>query len=166
MTPQRNFACADAVRVTSSGYERRVHGQGDEQDESEGNEEQGHPDGCLLPSDGFFEWKAGTTPKSVKTPTFFRRPDDGVFAFAGLRGKDGTCLLLTTTPNAVVAPVHNRMPVMLDPTDYAAWQDKETDPDALTALLRPYPDDELVARRVSTRVNRPANDDPSLVDAV
>ena len=121
---------------------------------------------CLLPADGFYEWKAGPTTKSPKTPIFFRRRDDAVFAFAGLRGRDGTCLHLTTTPNSVVAPVHNRMPVMLHPADFARWLDEEADPDDLTSLLRPYPDDELVARQVSTRVNRPAIDDPSLLDEV
>jgi putative SOS response-associated peptidase YedK len=116
---------------------------------------------CLLPGDGFFEWKADTKPKQ---PTFFHRGDDAVWAFAGLSGRDDTCLLCTTTPNVIVAPIHNRMPVILHPKDFGTWLDPDADPDELQSLLRPYPDDELVGTAVSTRVNSPKCDDASLID--
>jgi putative SOS response-associated peptidase YedK len=102
---------------------------------------------CLLPADGFYEWRPGPP----KAPFFFRRPDDELFAFAGLSGRDGTCLLLTTSPNSVVAPVHGRMPVLLHPGDYGRWLDPDAATDELQGLLRPYPDNELIGSTVGTK---------------
>jgi putative SOS response-associated peptidase YedK len=116
---------------------------------------------CLLPADGFYEWKAGRP----KVPYFFHRPDDAVFAFAGLAGRE-TCLLLTTTPNDVVKIAHDRMPVILHEADYEQWLDPATDAEQLQSLLRPYPGSEITGHPVGARVGSPANDDASLVEPV
>jgi putative SOS response-associated peptidase YedK len=120
---------------------------------------------CLLPADGFYEWKAGTP----KQPFFFHRPDDAVFAFAGLWSTwegQPTCLHLTTKLNAIVGAVHDRMPVMLHEADYAKWLDPSATPERLEGLLKPYPEAQLVSHAVSTRVNTPKIENPSLIEPV
>lgn len=127
---------------------------------------------CLIPASGFYEWRReGRT----KQPFYIRRKDGGLFAFAGLcdvwRGREGdsarSCCIVTTTPNQLMAPIHDRMPCILMPGDEAAWLDVlgVIGAEAL-ALIRPYPDEDLEANPVSTRVNSPANDGPDLVAAV
>ena len=75
-----------------------------------------------------------------------------------------SCTLLTCGPNELVEPVHDRMPVILPPSDHDLWLDpKVDDPDVLQPLLRPFPAGEMTVRRVSERVNSPRNDDPSCV---
>lgn len=69
-----------------------------------------------------------------------------------------TCTILTTTPNVLMEPIHNRMPVILDPADYAMWLDPATALDQLNHLLRPFAPEMLAAYPVSTAVNRPQND--------
>lgn len=127
---------------------------------------------CLLPADGFYEWKKEGTKKQ---PVLFRMRDEGPFAFAGLwdrwEGPDGqiiqSCTLLTTEPNALVAPVHDRMPVILPPEAYALWLDPtETDPARVQPLLRPYPAEAMTATLVGPRVNSPREDDPALIAPV
>lgn len=117
---------------------------------------------CLLPADGFFEPKG---PKGMKhRPQFyFQRPDRGIFAFAGLwshRDNSNTCTLLTITPNAVVGPIHNRMPVILSPANYAKWLDPTTAPEELQAMLQPDPDGDLVVEPES----RPVSGEQGLFD--
>lgn len=122
---------------------------------------------CLIPADGFYEWLAAG---KERLPWLIRRRDRALFAFAGLwsfwRDPAGapvpSCTIVTTTANAVLAPLHDRMPVILDPADHEAWLAAE--PEAALALLRPAPDDLLDAIRVGTRVNAVRNDDPSLLD--
>ena len=125
---------------------------------------------CLVPADGFYEWRK--LDAKTKQPMFVHRRDDGVFAFAGLweRWKPDpeaepvdTCTIITTTPNELMAPIHDRMPVILDPADYARWLDRETPAADVAGLLRPCPPDEMEARPVSTRVNSPRNDDEECV---
>ena len=125
---------------------------------------------CLIPADGFFEWKGD---KPNKQPLFIHRPDDGVFAFAGLweRWKSGdsaqaldTCTIITTEPNDLMRPIHNRMPVILQREDYALWLDRNTPKKQLSKLLRSY-DGRLDAYPVSTLINKVANDGPELVEA-
>ena len=93
---------------------------------------------CLIPADGFYEWQtAGTGSRRVKQPHLIRTADEGLFAFAGLfewwSSPDGselpTCTVLTTTPNELMAPLHDRMPVILEPEDYDRWLDMSTDND-------------------------------------
>jgi putative SOS response-associated peptidase YedK len=132
--------------------------------------------------------------KGKKQPYFIHRPDDGPFAFAGLwerwqskvpaanhepspnpslhgRGDDEeapltieSCTIVTTEANAALRELHERMPVVLAPCDYAMWLDpKVEDPAALAHLLAPCADEELIAEPVGTHVNKVANDDPRCV---
>ena len=127
---------------------------------------------CLVPADGFYEWQK--TGKS-KQPFCFTLSDESVFAFAGIwdrwRNPAGswveTFSILTTTPNAVTADVHDRMPVILRPDDYDLWLDPGfQNIDGVTTLLKPV-DAKLMKRYpVSTRVNAVANDDPQCAEAI
>jgi putative SOS response-associated peptidase YedK len=72
-----------------------------------------------------------------------------------------TFTILTTPPNEIVAPLHDRMPLILSPVDYDRWLDKECDP---AQLIRPFSTDEMVTWPVSTRVNKPENDDAAILD--
>lgn len=76
-----------------------------------------------------------------------------------------TFTIITTTPNELLAPIHNRMPVILAPEDFDAWLEPKESPIA-QVLLRPYPADRLDAKPISTRVNNPKNDDPSIIEPV
>ncbi|MBI4916358.1 MAG: SOS response-associated peptidase [Acidobacteria bacterium] len=124
---------------------------------------------CLVLADGFYEWqKLGTR----KQPHHIRMRDGRPFAFAGLWERwtppDGdpveSCTIITTVPNEVVAPIHDRMPVILAPADLDRWLDPGTrDPATVAALLRPYPGRDMTAYPVSLRVNSPGADDPSCV---
>jgi putative SOS response-associated peptidase YedK len=124
---------------------------------------------CLLPADGFYEWKKEGTKKQ---PVLFRMRDEGPFAFAGLwdrwEGPDGqiiqSCTLLTTEPNALVETVHDRMPVILPPEAYDLWLDPSVhEPSRVQPLLRPYPAEAMTATLVSPRVNSPREDAPDLI---
>jgi len=125
---------------------------------------------CLIIADGFYEWrKVG----KGKIPYFFRLREDRPFAFAGLREswQDSnnhsieSCTIITTSPNKTVQPIHNRMPVILDPKDYDLWIDPAvTQPELLLSVLCPCPSDELEAFPVSSIVNKPANDNPRCVE--
>ncbi len=117
---------------------------------------------CLIPADGFYEWKADPS-GGGKQPWFFHFKDDRIFAFAGLweRWKPGegaepvdTCTIITTTPNAVVKPIHDRMPVILARENYDQWLDRDVPSSEVVNCLRPHPADEMEAYRVSKRVNR------------
>jgi putative SOS response-associated peptidase YedK len=120
---------------------------------------------CIVPADGFYEWqKIGKT----KQPFCFEVNDGELFAFAGLweRWKDAdgkaleTCSILTTTPNVVTSAVHDRMPVILDPSNYDVWLDPGfSDTAAVSELLRPYDARLMRSYPVSARVNHVANDD-------
>lgn len=125
---------------------------------------------CIVPADFFYEWR--TIDGGTKQPTFVRVPDDRVFGLAGggTGGGSGTgttpldtCAVVTTTPNGFMAAIHDRMPVILRPDDYAAWPDRGTDPREAARLLRPYPDDGLEAVPVGRLVNSPRNDVPECV---
>jgi putative SOS response-associated peptidase YedK len=127
---------------------------------------------CLLPSDGFYEWKKVG---KQKMPVHIRRVDEAPFAFAGLwefwQPADGepvsTCTILTTTANEVVAPYHERMPVILPPEHFDAWL-KPGDADAagLLPLLVPAPAADWVAAPANPIVNSPKYDGPDCLQAV
>lgn len=121
---------------------------------------------CLILADGFFEWQVQPGTKS-KTPYFIHMKDRQPFAFAGLwdewQGPDGsqvrTCTIITTSPNNLMMPLHNRMPVIIHQDAYAQWLEKSPQtPENLQPLIKPYPSDEMTAHPVSTLVNNPAND--------
>ncbi len=124
---------------------------------------------CLIPADGFYEWqKLG----NKKQPMYIHARDGKLFALAGLwetwHSADGSliesCTILTTTPNELMAPIHARMPVIIEPEDYGVWLDPGFHPDdaqhtLLRHLLRPYPAEKMDAHPVTTHVNNPRNDD-------
>jgi putative SOS response-associated peptidase YedK len=109
---------------------------------------------CLLPASGFYEWQTSTHTRA-KTPYLFTLADDEHFAFAGIwevwrtrsSGQEfRTCAIITTTPNELVARVHNRMPVILHPEDEAEWLNPNPeDVGRLAAFLQPYPADAMHA---------------------
>ncbi|AHF90801.1 hypothetical protein OPIT5_11880 [Opitutaceae bacterium TAV5] len=122
---------------------------------------------CVVPASGFYEWeRCGRD----RLPWLFRRRDEAPVFFAALhetwRAPDGavhqTCALVTTAANAVMAPVHHRMPVMLDGDDaLRRWLDPRiAEPVQLAPLLVPWPDELTAALRVSTRVNSVRFDGP------
>jgi putative SOS response-associated peptidase YedK len=123
---------------------------------------------CLIFADGFYEWQPLPGQKA-KQPYFIRLKSGRPFAFAGLwelwNSPDGgqlpSCTIITTTPNELMAGLHNRMPVILRPDDYAQWLDPAPLPTrSLLPLLQPYPAEEMTAHPVSPLVNNPANDRP------
>lgn len=124
---------------------------------------------CLVFASGFFEWQQAG---GKKIPYFVRLKSGRPFAFAGLwedwHSADGSSVLsaaiVTTEPNELLAPLHDRMPVILAPESLALWLDPAPQPPArLQSLLRPYPPDEMEAYAVSPRVNRPENDTPQVL---
>lgn len=124
---------------------------------------------CLIPADGFYEWKKSAG-KGPSTPYFFYAADHKPFAFAGLweiwHAPDGgelhTCTILTTAANSLVAPVHDRMPVILSGSAFSEWLSPAS-PKILLDLLKPYPADRMNAHAVSSMVNSPFQDRPELV---
>jgi putative SOS response-associated peptidase YedK len=127
---------------------------------------------CLIPADGFFEWQKQA---GRKQPFYIRLKDGRPFAFAGLWDRwlspDGeeveTCTVLTTEANEVVRPLHERMPVIVKPDDFARWLDTQSQvPERVQPLLRSYPAGEMTAYPVSPVVNNPRNDSPKCVEAI
>ena len=118
---------------------------------------------CLVVSDGFFEWRREG---GRKQPYFIRMKDERPFAFAGLWERweklgepIESCTVITGEPNEVVAPLHDRMPVIVPESAYDTWLDPGvSDPKRLQELLVPYPPEEMEAYPVSTMVNSPSND--------
>jgi putative SOS response-associated peptidase YedK len=121
---------------------------------------------CLVPADGFYEWK---NEGRQKQPYFFSLKTGEPFGLGGVweswRAQNGdvlrTCCLITTGPNEIMLPVHDRMPVIVSPDDYAAWLTGEAN-DALD-LVRPYPPDEMQAWAVSKRVSRSGEEGADLI---
>jgi putative SOS response-associated peptidase YedK len=122
---------------------------------------------CLIVADGFYEWQR----EGPRQPFHITRGDGEPFAFAGLRTawRDPSdpqgellrsCAIVTTAANPVVAHIHPRMPVILDPADEQEWLDPGTPPQRLCALLHALPDEETHARAVSRAVNDARYDGP------
>jgi putative SOS response-associated peptidase YedK len=120
---------------------------------------------CLVPASGFYEWKKTG---GRRLPFFVRQRSGLLFALAGIwetpsedePGSPGACVILTTDPNAVLRPLHDRMPVIVSPRDYRSWLQGDASPGALRALLAPFPDEALVAQRVGATVNDPRHEGP------
>ena len=128
---------------------------------------------CLLPASGFFEWQATPTGKQ---PWYISPRGDLPFAMAGLfeawrAAEDAdwllTCCVVTTVPNALMAPIHDRMPVLLAPADWAAWLARDQqDPEPLTPLLAPCDAAGMQAWPVSRAVNRSRAEGEALIDPI
>ncbi len=125
---------------------------------------------CLVLADGFYEWQRI---ERRKQPFYVCMQDGKPFAFAGLwehwEGSDGavidSCTLLTTEPNDLIRTFHHRMPVILNPKDYALWLDPGVqEPDQLQPLLVPYSSEAMTAYPVSITVNNPSNDIPECIE--
>ena len=124
---------------------------------------------CLILADGFYEWQKTD---DGKQPYHIKMEDDSPFAFAGLwevwdkygeEIRSGT--IITTDANDLMSEIHHRMPVILHPEDYGLWLDPDFDEkEPLTSLLKPYPSDAMEAYPVSRRVNKPANNEPSVLE--
>jgi putative SOS response-associated peptidase YedK len=122
---------------------------------------------CLIPADGFFEWKRTGR---EKRPFYFQVHDEMPFAFAGIwdawsnRGEVVTsCAIITTAANELVGELHDRMPAILVPEFHDAWVDPTTDREVLTRILKPFPSLRMKTHPVSSSVNSPDNDTADLV---
>ena len=131
---------------------------------------------CLIPATGYFEWLKPESPKAPKQPMHFTLADGEPFAFAGLwttwrnPEADGeelqTCTILTTNANAIAAPVHHRMPVILaDDAARVAWLDASLDAEGVTPLLAPLAHELLRVAPANPLVNAVRNEGAHLLDA-
>ena len=125
---------------------------------------------CLIPADGFYEWKVIPGQKA-KQPMHIRLKGGELFAFAGLWTWGGdemgpTCAIITTAPNELVSTIHDRMPVILTEHGERLWMDRDAPAEEAMSVLTAYPADLMEAFAVSTAVNRAGYDDPSMVEPI
>ncbi len=128
---------------------------------------------CLVLADGFYEPKG---PSSMKNRPwyFFQMPDAPLFAFGGLwerwypkpEDPQDTFTILTTTPNRLLKPIHDRQPVIIDSDDYQRWLDPKTPVEEVATLTNPIADDRLEGWPVSNAAKSPANEGPSLTEPI
>lgn len=130
---------------------------------------------CLIPVDGFYEWKREG---ARKLPYYFRLADGKPFALGGIwenwssGNRDGqrdtlhTCAILTTAANELMAPIHDRMPLVIRPSDHARWLAGESGGEGFARLLQPFDASPMVRWRVGERVNHAANDGAELLRPV
>lgn len=128
---------------------------------------------CIVPAAGFYEWQHFD---GHKQPYFIRMVNSGLMAFAGLwerwkREEDEdfleTFTVITTPSNELIAPIHDRMPLILHPEDYVLWLDRNLhDPEQLTRLYQPYPSELLTVYKVPDLVNNPRFDSPACIAKV
>lgn len=129
---------------------------------------------CLIPADGFYEWKKLSATK--KQPQYITLKDQRPFCFAGLweswTDKESnavveSCTIITTDANEFLLPLHDRMPVIVDPKDYRGWLDREfKDATWLHAKLKPWPSDDMAFYAVDTTVNNPRNEKPECIQPI
>lgn len=125
---------------------------------------------CIIPADGFYEWqKIGTE----KQPMRITLKDEGIFSMAGLYdswiapdgSKVSSCTIITTTPNALMENIHDRMPVILHPEDEAIWLNRAIqDKNILLPLLQPFPAEQMRAYPVTAKVGNVRFDDPECLE--
>lgn len=123
---------------------------------------------CLIPADGFYEWKKE---KKGKRPYRITLKGGGIFSFAGLwdtwKSPQGetvnSCAIITTAANSILEPIHSRMPVILSKEAEAAWLNQNTDLFTLKGLLIPYPSELMESYEISTMINNPRNDNPDVL---
>ena len=126
---------------------------------------------CLVIADGFYEWRRQ---EGKKQPFYFRMQNQQPFAFAGLwehwqdpKGEAiNSCTILTTEANELLQQIHERMPVILNPKDYDMWLDPTMQIEQLQQLLQPYSSAVMTSYPVSTKVNKPTNDTPELINSL
>jgi putative SOS response-associated peptidase YedK len=125
---------------------------------------------CLIPTDGFYEWRSMD---SGKQPYFIHREDKQPFALAGLWEhweKEGqvveSCTIIVTSANKILSPIHDRMPVIIDPENFQWWLDPELDGKELSGLLVPHAESGFEAYPINTAVNKPANNDSGLIERI
>lgn len=126
---------------------------------------------CLILADGFYEWQ---NQEGRKQPFYFKMENGQPFAFAGLwdrwESPEGeaiaSCTILTTEPNEITCPIHNRMPVILHSEDYDRWLDTSGNPSDLLRSLRPYESVAMTCYPVNTTVNSPKSDRPECVQPI
>jgi putative SOS response-associated peptidase YedK len=125
---------------------------------------------CLIPADGFYEWK-----KSGKSrqPYYFQMKDEEPFYFAGIwdewrgdRESTTSCAIITTTANEVLETIHDRMPVILPAYGQDAWLGSDTEPAELLSLLNPFPATAMKSHPVSQDVNAAKAEDARLVEPI
>ena len=124
---------------------------------------------CLVPTHGFFEWRGQ---KGAKQPYWIFSSSGGLLAFAGLwdrweKGKEGpleTFTIITTEANTKLAPVHHRMPVILDPTNFERWLAPDLTTNEAQAMLCPAPEGAVDFHAVSRNVNNARNDNPACIE--
>lgn len=131
---------------------------------------------CIVPVSGFYEWQKSES--GAKKPWYIYRADERIMLLAGLweswtGGPDGpqqppveTFTILTTSANSAVAPIHDRMPVVLEPEQAGKWLDRGAGPEDVRRLLAPAADGVLAMHRVGTGVNSPRRNDAHLLDRV
>lgn len=116
---------------------------------------------CLIPANGFYEWQG----KKPKTPYYIHKKGDAPFCFAGLwdlwhdpetQEPVYSSTIITTAPNELMKPIHDRMPVVLEPEQYQAWMSNETSPERLKEMLKGWEGDGWEVYEVSAKVNNPA----------
>ena len=125
----------------------------------------------IIPASGFYEWQ---TRAGSKQPYFIRPKDGGVFLLAGIwdhwQGESGqeieSCAIITTTPNNMMAKIHDRMPVILKQSDQADWLDPGAGQSDLLTMLQPYPANKMEAYPVSSLVNSTRNNGVKCIERV
>ena len=124
---------------------------------------------CLVPASGFFEWRRDGTSK--KTPMWIHDAESPLISFAGIwsvwHGPDGmveSCAILTTSPNSLMEPIHNRMPVILDEDWAAIWLDDAADKTVLLEALKPREWQTMAAQEANPAVGSTRNDGPHLIE--
>ena len=125
---------------------------------------------CIIPANGFYEWKQEN---KSKQPYVIKSREDKLLGLAGIWEQWDkqeqlleTCAIITTSPNKLIEPLHNRMPVIISKTDYAIWLDSATPIEAVHQLLKPYPDELLTAYPVDRKVGNPRNSDVSCIQPI
>lgn len=160
---------ARQIELMSWGIVRERNGRATRQINGRGESVSSRSPRCAVISDGFYEWGGAKGPN--RQPYFFHRHGDGLILMAGLwqrakigTGVESTFAVLTTAANELMAPIHDRMPALLDGDALALWLNPRTSERDLRGLLMPAQVDVLEMRAVSTLVNSVKNEGPELLD--
>lgn len=119
---------------------------------------------CLIPASFYFEWKRNDN--KTKTPYMFKVKGKEYFSFAGIYKKGEGFVILTTQPNELQSPIHNRMPCILLPELEQEWLNEDKESDDLLEMLNPYPSHAMEMHQVSTLVNSPKNQTEEIIQPI